>query len=498
MNIFTENPDFYPTPDEVIEKMLMNVDIIGKTILEPSAGKGNIVDWLKAHGAARIIACENDPNLKKLLDDKCEFLTDDFLAVTAEQISHIDVIVMNPPFSRGAEHILHAFEIAPAGCTIVALCNDSNFERGWHYEKNRELIETVELYGQKEHLGDVFLTAERRTGVHVALVTLYKDGTGENEFKDYFFSQYDEDMVNMNEREGIMQYNLVRDLVNRYVTAVKLFDETLEAANKINEAARYPDAGVYDYVPIQFGTIRRSPGSETAVTINHQQYKKELQKYYWRIIFKKLKMEKYATRELKNQINKFIEQQSHVPFTMANIYRVIDIVIQTNGQRMNTALLEAFDNICSFSAENSTAGPKWKTNANYMINRKFIVPYLCEGYRTTYSGSHMWNMRKGKESYPKVHIDSRSSVDQMEDVCKALCFITGNNYDWVEPLCDHHQKEDWGTWFNWGFFRCKAFKKGTMHFEFLDEDVWMKFNQKVAELRGWELPQKNFNKYKPA
>ena len=40
MNIFTENADFYPTPNEVIEKMMMNVDIIGKTVLEPSAGKG--------------------------------------------------------------------------------------------------------------------------------------------------------------------------------------------------------------------------------------------------------------------------------------------------------------------------------------------------------------------------------------------------------------------------------------------------------------------------
>lgn len=93
MNIFSENPDFYPTPDEVIEKMMMNVDIIGKTILKPSAGKGNIVDWLKAHGAARVIACENDPTLKKMLDGKSEFLADDFLTITPEQVNQIDMIV---------------------------------------------------------------------------------------------------------------------------------------------------------------------------------------------------------------------------------------------------------------------------------------------------------------------------------------------------------------------------------------------------------------------
>lgn len=486
MNIFTENPDFYPTPDEVIEKMMMNVDIIGKTVLEPSAGKGNIVDWLKTHGAARVIACENDPNLKKLLDGKCEFLTDDFLSVTEEQISHIDVIVMNPPFSKGVEHILHAFEIAPAGCTIVALCNDSNFNRSW----DQKIIETVELYGQKEYLGDVFTTAERKTNVYVSLVTLYKEGNGENEFKDYFFSKYDEDVANLNEKEGIMQYNLVRDLVNRYISAVKLFDETLETANKINETAKYPDAGEYDYVPVMFGTYKCSSGRNSVTTINHQQYKKELQKYYWRIIFKKLNMEKYATKELKRQINKFIEQQINVPFTMGNIYRVIDMVIQTNGQRMNTALLEAFDNICSFSAENSTAGEKWKTNANYMVNRKFIVPYLCEGYRECLKRDKWGCTKWGKEAHTYVHIKYGSLSNEMEDVCKALCFITGNNYDYVDRLYNHNENEFWGTWFRWGFFRCKAFKKGTMHFEFIDEDVWMKFNQKVAELRGWELPKK--------
>ena len=43
---------------------------------------------------------------------------------------------------------------------------------------------------------------------------------------------------------------------------------------------------------------------------------------------------------------------------------------------------------------------------------------------------------------------------------------------------------------NGNFFRIKAFKKGTMHFEFLDEDIWMKFNQTVAKLRGWSLPKK--------
>ncbi len=478
MNIFTENPNFYPTPVNVIEQMMMNEVIVGKTVLEPSAGKGDIVDWLKANGAGSVIACEIDTNIRRLLDGKCEILAEDFMTVTSEQVSHVDYIVMNPPFSEGAQHILHAFEIAPSGCTIVALCNNSNLERGWKYETNKKLIETVELFGHQENLGKVFSSAERKTDVSVALIKLYKQGEGSNEFDGYFFSKDDNDAEEMNQKEGIMQYNVVREIVGRYVSAVKLFDETLAAANRINEMARYPGAGEYDYIPIKFGTMKGGyDGHEK--TITHQEYKKELQKYYWRIIFRQLNMEKYATIQLREQINRFVEQQTNVPFTMKNIYRVIDMVIQTTSQRMDTALLEAFDHICSFSSENNTAGEKWKTNRDYIINRKFIVPYICEGY---YSYDH--------RPHERVYFNWTGGIDRLRDVCKALCYLTGQNYDNIADLRDFHERVDWGKWFRWGFFRCKAFKKGTMHFEFLDEEVWMKFNAKVASLRGWRLPRK--------
>lgn len=497
MNLFTSNPDFYPTPTEVIAQMMMGEDIIGKTILEPSAGSGNIVDWLKRYGAGEVIACEKDPNNLKLLKGKCQILAEDFLTVTSDMVSHIQMIVMNPPFSRGAEHILHAFEIAPPGCTVIALCNDSNLERDSYSTTNKQLREAVELYGRSEYLGEVFKTAERRTSVRVSLVKLYKDGEGDNEFDGYFFSAVDED--DAGGREGLMQYNFVRDIVNRYVSAVKLFDGVLKASKEINEIADFYDyktvidektgeakqvKQTYGYLPIRFGAVTADKNS-TVVT--HQVYKKELQKHYWRIIFQKLNMEKYATKDLREQINKFIEQQKQVPFTMGNIYRVVDMVVQTNGQRMQKALCEAFDLICSLSAENSTAGEKWKTNANYMVNKKFIVNYMCSSWK--------WDQEK-----PYLSLSIGGYKDRLDDVHKALCYITGTNYDDTESLdmAVYNQKPLWGEWFTWGFFRCKGYKKGTMHFEFLDEDVWYKFNVEAAKGKGWSLPKKSEKKSKPA
>ena len=500
MKLFSQNPDFYPTPERVIAQMMIGEDIIGKRVLEPSAGSGNIVRWLKRNGAQEVIACEKDQHLRKLLNGECRLIAEDFLQVTSDEVSHVDYIVMNPPFSRGAEHILHAYEIAPANCTIVALCNTSNVTGRSYSKTNNLLAETVKLHGSREDLGSVFDDdAERTTRCEVSLLKLYKQGSGDSEFADYFFSSFDEDSLEGNGKEGLMSYNFVRDIVNRYVSAVKLFDSVLQASKEINDLADFYDFKTvtdqftgeskqervsYGSVPVRFGAIvvkddERLASEGTAIT--HDQYKKALQKHYWKIIFQKLHMEKYATAQLRDQINKFVEQQTNVPFTMKNVYRVIDIVIQTNGQRMQKALVEAFDTICSFSAENSTAGETWKTNANYMINRKFIVPYIVSvGWSGTFEVDY--------SDY--VH----RKCEMIEDVVKALCTITGRDYDTIGSLrrfiYNNRDKIKFGEWFEWGFFRCKGFKKGTMHFEFLDEDVWFKFNYECAKLRGWNLPKK--------
>lgn len=489
--IFYNNPDFYPTPAAVIDKMLTDDSPAGLVVLEPSAGSGNIVRKLNEAGAAEVLACETDENLRRVLGrERCRLIASDFMTVTAEQISHVNMIVMNPPFSQGVRHIMHAYEIAPAGCCIVALCNSSNLE-SHYYSHYREFTELVNLHGYSEDLGEPFAEdAERRTRCRISLVKLWKEGHGSEEFNGYF-SAIDEDTNNSSKAGGLMQYNFLRDIVNRYIEAVKLFDGVLEATRKINSAATFIDYHVetnengeqkaikqeYGAPPITFEAIRynRENGCTETSGIDHATYKKELQRYYWRIIFKKMNMEKYATRELREQINKFIEQRQNVPFTMGNIYRVIETVVKTSGQRMSRALCEAFDTICSLSAENSTAGETWKTNSNYMVNRRFIANYMTD---INYDGS--MEVR-----------DWGSKAETINDVCKALCYMTGREFSTIGNLGEHvrtHRQEIiWGKWFEWGFFRCRGYKKGTMHFEFIDENVWARFNQEVAKTRGWKI-----------
>jgi translation initiation factor 2B subunit (eIF-2B alpha/beta/delta family) len=116
--------------------------------------------------------------------------------------------------------------------------------------------------------------------------------------------------------------------------------------------------------------------------ISRARYKKELLKSCWSKVVNVFDLQKYATSKLREQINSFVEQQSSVPFTMTNIYRMANMIIQTNDQRMESVICDAFDLICSFAPENCDLDKRgkannvdaWKTNSDYMVNRRFIVP----------------------------------------------------------------------------------------------------------------------------
>ena len=465
--------DFYPTPGSVIEKMLFAVDIQDKTILEPSAGKGNIVDYLKQYGAKEVIACEINNDLAKIVSGKARLIASDFLTVRSQDVSHIDCIVMNPPFSADENHILHAWDIAPGGCTIVSLCNRNTVYGYSHNSKQEKIIELIKLYGRNEDFWDCFSDAERKTDVNVACIWLYKPKTGDDEFSDYF-SLTDDEVENL--EHGIVKYDYVRNIVNRYVGAIKLFDRIEPIAKEINELTNQ----ISSY-GIKFGAYYAGETNYRSDSITRETYLKELQKLAWQRIFEDMKMNKYVTKGVQANINKFVETQVHVPFTMKNIYKMLEVIVGTHGSRMNDVLVEAFEMICNFSCkENCTGGERWKTNSDYVVNRRFIVPYICE-------------FRDWATNMECVHLGFSRYSENVEDIVKALCYLVGVNYDNCTTLhgfVSSHNME-WGKWYEWEFFRIRGYKKGTMHFEFTDEKVWELFNRRVAEIKGWALPQRS-------
>jgi hypothetical protein len=465
--------DFYPTPESVLDRILLGVDINNKVCFDPEGGRGDIVDYLFLQGACKVLSCEINPDLRQILSSKCEVIGEDFLSIESHQISHVQLIVMNPPFAADERHIIHAWEIAPPGCEIVALLNNQTLEN--RCTKSRvKLWRIVRDNGFSENLGPVFEDADRPTNTEIGMIKLFKPAKNSEQWNEFdgYFDMTEEQFEN--QTQGIMEYNDLRDVVNRYVEAVRLYDSVLENAVQMNNLTR----DFTPYLDLSFSI------SEKEKPIKRDEFKKGLQKKAWLHIFSKWKMDKYVTTSVREDINRFVEQQTKVPFKMGNIYKMMELLIGTHEGRMNQCLVEAFERICNFSHKNSEAGEGWKTNSDYKVNKKFIHPYITE-------------YRKYGFTSDKVDV-SWSSTSIIDDIIKALCYMTGMDYNQVTRFDMFVSKMNmqWGQWYEWGFFRIKGYKKGTMHFEFVDEKVWMEFNRRVAKFKGWQIPQNTDKKYK--
>lgn len=144
--------DLYPTPPEIAARMVEFANIEpGDTVLEPSAGTGNIVDAIhRAETCAGIIAvdvnarlCENIRHTSRTRNHRLCILNDDFLSITPDKMQaaintrevcrgrDLDAVIMNPPFSNGADikHIRHALTFLKPGGRLVAICANGPRQR---------------------------------------------------------------------------------------------------------------------------------------------------------------------------------------------------------------------------------------------------------------------------------------------------------------------------------------------------------------------------------
>ncbi len=135
-------PHLFPTPPEIAEEMVRKADIQnGQSVLEPSAGTGNIVFALRmgmAHGYAgrcSITAVEINYELsERLINIDClgkDFVhCEDFLNCNGD-LGKYDRIIMNPPFSNGIDikHIQHAISFLKPDGRLVSLCANGPRQR---------------------------------------------------------------------------------------------------------------------------------------------------------------------------------------------------------------------------------------------------------------------------------------------------------------------------------------------------------------------------------
>jgi hypothetical protein len=501
------NSQFYPTPKDVIEIMynkmgeLFNHDKFledhgylwnyGKTILEPSAGKGDIIKYLMANErktrrtmygglGSQYLAVEVEPELRSILNDidgvelvGTNFL-EDFLPIFP------DAIMMNPPFNKGAQHFLRAYELLGTGC-MVCLLSAATVDNPNTNEKKRLLDIVQKEGGEIVRLGNCFANSERHTNVEVVMVALSKETEREFDFSDNFETESYEERKTFDECTNQIEFtNLFSLREAKYKSVIDSFIQAKKAAeefkSKLSEVA-YNRDNIDD------------------LTMNLKGFVNKLNHSAWQKILDESKFDTYLTTNVKkNFLENGFKRQQKIAFNQSNMWELFSILIQNQSNIMDNCIIEVFDYLTKYHDENREHIEGWKTNDYYKVNMKFILPNLvksdsygfsmgCYDYRATYTDIDKILCYLTGQKYEKQYDEDGNLIAGITNIREAL---EKRFKEMKETGCTKKKAES-------TFFKLKFYKKGTVHFEFKDKKLWEYFNLKAGELKGFPLPKGKTN-----
>ena len=173
-------PDSYFSTPEAVSKGFLFPAVYRQSyeairVLEPEAGSGALADSIKEEWPNATIDCiEVVHSLREILELKGYNLVGrDFLNQVPDPDRLYDVIIMNPPFEKGAdaEHIRHAFRFLANGGTLVSVASNSlKFNKNRKYTEFRDWLD--DHYGEIGDLPDG--SFKPATGVSTVYVMVEK------------------------------------------------------------------------------------------------------------------------------------------------------------------------------------------------------------------------------------------------------------------------------------------------------------------------------------
>lgn len=153
---------FY-TPPELAARVAEIADVEGRTVLEPSAGKGALAIACRDAGALRVGCYDIDaPSVHALEALGFSAVCTDFLTCTP--VHKYERVVMNPPFTRNQDvrHVRHALKFLGTGGVLVAIMANNQARRPFE-----DLVSTLD-----HEIEEVPAGAFKESGTSVATLIL--------------------------------------------------------------------------------------------------------------------------------------------------------------------------------------------------------------------------------------------------------------------------------------------------------------------------------------
>lgn len=460
------NDDFYPTPEPIIRRMWKKIKGDNGTILEPSAGKGDIADFIKSTGYVKNIYCiEKDPSLRSILIGKGHSVIDsDFLLYSGTD--RFDAVVMNPPFSEGDKHLLKAIEILYSG-EIVCLLNAETLRNA--YTNTRKLLaqKLGELGASVEYVCDAFKNAERKTDVEIAIIHIdIKRDTSKQFFE---FDNASETTSEIDEEKRINERNTIDGLISEYRLAHDAFIEIARTYYKNKQ-----------YIGDAFDIKLSNPGKHDDVNSVINNGLADIRKKYWNKALSLDAVEKRLTMKKRDEFYSMIDANSKMDFTESNIKELILGLIDGYEETLADAVEEIFDlmTIRHFYSESECKNIHyfngWKTNKSFYVNKKIILPISNYSYSNTIVCQYTGKLGIGY-----------ASAQMLDDIDIVMNYFNGSA---TYTKISNELKEEFKYGSTKGeseFFTFVAYKKGTIHLTFKSDDILRRFNVVACKKKKW-------------
>lgn len=497
-------PGFYPTPPNIINKMLSGIDFRTiKSILEPSAGSGNIVEEIisklkYAYGSYYnkdkkfdIDTIELNENLQHILKGKgFRVVHDDFLSYNT--FKRYDAIIMNPPFEgeEGCKHLLKAIEMQQQGGIIVCILNSETLKNPYTNTR-KDLLNKLDQYNAEiEYIENAFSNAERKTNVEIAIIKInipktIKESVILNNLKKEEQHQKAKNPYNTNTLihsdfiEGIIQqYNFEikagLNLISEYENLKPLTLRTFKT-DKYSSGGSILKLSVYN-----------DKNSDDTLTNG---YIKQVRAKYWEALFTSETFTQLLTTNLQSEYMNKINELVDYDFSYYNIKQIQEDISKQMIQGVEETILSLFEELSykhsywDETSKNIHYYNGWKTNSAFKINKKVIIP--LNGFRDM---QYSWG--RYEPTYYTV-------VRKLIDIEKIFNYLDGGLTEEINLNEQLKQAEDQGQTknINCKYFTITFYKKGTCHIVFNNEDLLAKFNRFGSMKKGFLPPSYGKAKY---
>lgn len=476
--IFSENKSFYPTPESLISKMASKIKGSPVKILEPNAGKGDIVEYLSKNvyefkfDKTKLCVIEKDENLAHILRGKgYPVIDDDFLSFSGPD--KFDLIIANPPFEDGDKHLLKAFDIMYSG-QIIFLLNAETIRNPCSNIRKDLVRKLNEHNAEVEFLANAFVDAERKTKVEVALVNvIIKRNVEEDLFKDATDQTVDH-IIDTTEKHEVSTGKTIYELVSEYNELVRIATETITGYyrnhKKVSPYLVLVNANKSDISGFKHHDMTKEMQNllnETLVNIRTS---------FWRKTINIKEVDSRMTEKKRSEFEHALNARSYMDFTERNIRSFIISIINSYDETLMDAVLDLFDTITIESSYTGKLYEKnihyyngWKTNKAYKVGKKFIIPIFVRYSSAFYS-------------YGKYTL-AFEAARILNDIDKVMNYFDGRKeYLSISSALEAAFKHNISSGIVSTYFTATVHKKGTIHLTFNDENILRRFN--VAACRG--------------